>query len=104
MKKDTRTVKVHNHYPLPLPLAIAINDGYQHIQYNRSPHLHSSSSFYKAPPPPSPMFGRQLSEDPFHLTPIIYKNVCSSRYSKPLPFPPLSKKIIMNHHVNTSLI
>lgn len=78
------------HHPPP---DIAIDNDHQHIHYNRSlppPHLHSSPSYYKVPPPP--MFGRQLSEDPFHSKPIIHENVSSSRHSRPPPSPLLSKK------------
>lgn len=88
LQREIQPEKVH--HPPP---AIAINNDHQHIHYNRPlppPHLHSSPSYYKTPPPP--MFGRQLSEDPLHSKPIIHENLSSSRHSRPPPSPPLSKK------------
>lgn len=80
LQREIQPEKVH--HPPP---AIAINNDHQHIHYSRPLPSH-----YKAPPPP--MFGRQLSEDPFHSKPIIHENVSSSRHSRPPPSPPLSKK------------
>ncbi|KAL7335966.1 hypothetical protein PS15p_201362 [Mucor circinelloides] len=69
----------HRLHSLSLP---AFSKGHEQVHYNRPlPRLLLHS--YKPPPPP--MFGRPLLEDPFNSKPITHENVSSSPYSRSPP-------------------
>jgi hypothetical protein len=53
---------------------------HQYYQYNR-PLPPPPQYYYRSRPPP--MYGRPLSEDPFHSTPIVQNNISASRRRSP---------------------
>ncbi|CAO0790636.1 unnamed protein product [Mucor circinelloides] len=76
----------HRLHSLTLP---AVSNDHEQVHYNRPmPRLHLHS--YKPPPPP--MFGRPLLEDPFNSKPIAHENVSSPPHSRSPPSPPVFKQ------------
>jgi hypothetical protein len=80
--------------PPPPPPAVILDPNsktgspHHYYQYNRP--LPPPPQYYYRPRPP-PMYGRPLSEDPFHSTPIVQGALSDSRRRSP-PSPPSPKK------------
>lgn len=76
----------HLLHSLSLP---AVSNDHEQVHYNRPlPRLH----LHSFQPPPPPMFGRPLSEDPFNSKPITHEDGSSSAHSRSPPSSPVFKQ------------